>query len=246
VIEIHRRRVEGASDSEDAYDALYSDAFMDPAAGHFPSRYIWLVGLLRSRPGLRLLDVSCGNGYLLRAAGRRGLEATGVDISPAALEHARRQAPHARLVCADAERLPFGDTSFDRVTNIGSLEHYARPQCGVAEMARVLKPDGLALVLLPNAYGLFGNIQHVWRHGEVFIDDQPLQRYATRASWARLLEENGFSVVATLRYERELPRTWGDLWWYLRRPLSLIRALASPLIPLNLSNCFVFICRRST
>lgn len=245
MIEIHRRRVHGASDSEDAYDALYSDAFMDPAAGHLPSRYMWLVGLLRSQPGQSLLDVSCGNGYLLRAAVRRGLAATGIDISPTALIHARRQAPQARLMCADAESLPFADACFDRVTNIGSLEHYARPERSVAEMARVLMPDGLALVLLPNAYGLFGNIQHVWRHGEVFIDEQPLQRYATRATWTRLLEENGLQVVATRRYERELPRTWSDLWRYLRRPLSLVRALTGPLIPLNLSNCFVFTCRRS-
>ena len=245
MIEIHRRSVGGASDSEDAYDSLYSEAFMVPAAGHLPSRYLWLTGLLHSQPGQRLLDVSCGNGYLLQAAARRGLEITGVDISSKALDHARRRAPHARVVCADAERLPFADASFDRVTNIGSLEHYAHPERGVAEMARILKPDGLALVLLPNAYGLLGNISHVWRHGDVFVDDQPLQRYATRAAWTRLLEGNGLTVVSTRRYERELPRTWSDLWRYLRRPLSLMRALASPLVPLNLSNCFVFACRRA-
>ena len=54
MIEIHRRPIAGASDSEDAYDALYSDAFMGPATGQIPSRYLWLVSLLHARPGQRV------------------------------------------------------------------------------------------------------------------------------------------------------------------------------------------------
>ena len=111
-------------------------------------------------------------------------------------------------------------------------------------MARVLKPDGLALILVPNAYGLFGNILHVWRHGDVFVDVQPLQRYATRGWWTRLLEENGFSVVRVHRYERELPRTWADFRWHLTHPGKLLRALLGPLVPLNFTDSFVFLCAR--
>lgn len=244
MIEIHRRTMAAARDSEGAYDELYGDTFMGPSTGQIPSRYIWLVGLLRPHPGQRLLDVSCGNGFLLQAAAARGLRALGVDISSVALRQAGRRAPSAQGICSDAEALPFADGSFDLVTNIGSLEHYLHPTRSVAEMARVLKGDGLALVLVPNAYGLLGNILHVWRRGEVFVDEQPLQRYATRETWTRLLEGNGLAVTRVVRYERELPRTWGDFRWYLRRPLALLRALASPLMPLNLTNNFCFLCRR--
>jgi len=244
MIEIHRDAIAALRDSQDAYDALYARHFTGVWTGQTPSRYLWLLSLLKARTGQTLLDVSCGNGYMLQAAGEHGLLAFGLEISEVELAEARERAPDAALVCADAERLPFAQEAFDLVTNIGSLEHYLHPTLSVAEMARVLKPDGLALVLLPNAYGLVGNIQHVWRHGDVFVDAQPLQRYATRRAWARLLEENGLRVARVVGYDRELPRTWQDLFWLLRRPLKLLRALLSPLIPVNLADCFVFLCRK--
>jgi len=244
MIEIHRDTIRASRDSQQAYDALYAHHFTGVWTGQTHSRYLWLLSLLKARAGQTLLDVSCGNGYLLKAASEHGLRAFGLELSAVGLAETGERAPGAQLVCADAERLPFSGECFDWVTNIGSLEHYLHPALSVAEMARVLKPGGLALVLLPNAYGVVGNIQHVWRHGDVFVDAQPLQRYATRRAWERLLEENGLGVQRVVGYDRELPRTWQDLFWLLRRPLKLLRALLSPLIPLNLADCFVFLCRK--
>jgi hypothetical protein len=112
-------------------------------------------------------------------------------------------------------------------------------------MARVLCPGGLAVVLLPNAFGLFGNILHVLHHGEIFDDGQPLQRYATRASWERLLRDNGFVVRDVFGYERELPRTMPDLVAFLRHPQRLGRMLFGHMVPVNLSNMLIFVCTRA-
>ncbi len=243
MIEIQRDRLRDLRGSQGAYDRLYTHGHSDWLVKQMASRYIWLVSLLPARRGQRLLDVSCGSGALLQAAMQRGLVAYGVDISTVALQQVRTQLPDAEPVCSDAESLPFADRTFDYVTNIGSIEHYLHPERGVAEMARVLKPDGMALILLPNAYGLLGNVLHVMRHGDVFVDDQPLQRYATRAWWTRLLEDNGLVVFKTVRYERELPRTRADWAWHLRHPIKLVHALIGPLIPLNLADMFVFLCR---
>lgn len=244
MIEINLDQIANARASQRAYDHLYSQSFSGVWTGQMHSRYIWLVHLLRSQPGQRLLDVSCGNGYLLRAAARKRLETWGLELSPVGLEQAATMVPGAALVCGDAEVLPFAPRTFDYVTNIGSVEHYIDPAASIAEMARVLKPRGTALVLVPNAYGLFGNILHVWRRGDVFVDVQPLQRYATRGWWTSLLEENGLAVQRTLRYERELPRTWADLRWHLTHPGKLLRALLGPLVPLNLTDSFIFLCTR--
>lgn len=242
MIEIHRDQLLDVTDSEQAYDQLYTDAFSGRQTGQVVSRYLWLVSLLQARPGQSLLDVSCGNGYLLKAAAENQLGVHGLDISEVAISQAHHLAPGVPAVCGDAENIPFPDARFDYVTNIGSLEHYLHPESSVAEMARVLKPTGIALILVPNAYSLFGNIPYVWRHGDVFMDDQPLQRYATRGCWTQLLEENGLRVFKTLRYERELPRTWSDLKWQVRHPTKLLRALLSPFVPLNLTDSFVFLC----
>ena len=101
------------------------------------------------------------------------------------------------------------------------------------------------MILLPNTFGLLGNVLHVWRTGDVYDDGQPLQRYGTNAQWRKLLELNGLQIVKTIRYEREGPRTWGDLVWYLRRPHRLGRVLLAPLIPKNLSSFLVYLCRKA-
>lgn len=243
MIEIFRDPVQTPQDSQAVYDALYARHFTGVRTGQVPSRYLWLLSLLKAHRGARLLDVSSGNGYLLKAAVEHGLWTVGLELSPIGIRESRERAPQAPVICGDAEHLPFANRSFDLVTNIGSLEHYLHPESSVAEMARVLKPGGLALILVPNAYGLVGNIQHVWRHGDVFIDDQPVQRYATRGAWARLLEENGLKVERVIGYEREIPRTWPDFKWLAMRPLKLLRALLAPLMPVNLADSLIFFCR---
>lgn len=243
MIEIFRDPVKTPQESQAAYDALYARHFTGVRTGQVPSRYLWLISLLKARRGQRLLDVSSGNGYLLKAASERGLWAVGLELSPVGIQESRERAPQAPVICGDAECLPFANGVFDFVTNIGSLEHYLHPEASVAEMARVLKADGLALILVPNAYGLVGNVKHVWRHGDVFMDEQPVQRYATRGAWARLLEANGLTVERVIGYERELPRTWRDFKWLAVHPFKFLRALLAPLMPVNLADSLIFFCR---
>lgn len=235
MLELRRDRAIAA---RDAYDGLH-------AAGrlrHLASFYLWVLALLRPRDGARLLDVSCGDGHLVALARRRGLDAVGADFALAAVTAARRRG--ARAVVGDGERLPFPDRSFDYVTHLGSLEHYERPARGAAEVWRVLRPGGEAAVLLPNAFGLLWNVYWVWRTGAAHDDGQPIQRYADRDTWQRVLSAAGLEVQRVVKYERPLPRTWSDLWWYVGRPRKLAAALTAQLVPTNLASCLVFVCRR--
>lgn len=226
-------------DEQHAYDTLY----FERGIRQRDSFYLWFLEQVPHRGGGRLLDVSCGEGVFLGVARRAGLEAVGVDFSLVAVRKARLVSSQAAL--ANAQRLPFADNSFDYVTNIGSLEHYFDPVEGAREMARVLRRDGVAIILLPNAFGIFGNIWHVLRYGEIFDDGQPLQRYATRASWERLLRANGLVPNRVIPYEREAPRTARDLLWLLRRPWKIGRLLVAPFVPVNLSNILVFVCHKA-
>lgn len=242
-IEIRHTVTEDAE--QRAYDEIYSDRGLQQRA----SLYLWFLDqvLRHAPPPARLLDVSCGEGDFLRFARHAGYVAAGLDFSLAALQTLDRRGGSAiPAVAANAQGLPFADASFDVVTNLGSLEHYFDPAQGVREMARVLRPGGTAVVLLPNAYGLFGNILHVLRHGEVFDDGQPLQRYATRGSWQRLLADHGLATRRVLVLERAAPRTAADLAWMLRRPHTFVRVLLGGLVPVNLGDLLVFICDRHT
>ncbi len=228
-----------------AYETIYRG----PGIRLLDSFYLWLLDVLDPQPGRRLLDISCGEGVLVHQARARGLDAYGLDLAEAAVERAHRQGETARgkggFVVAAGEHLPHPDASFDYVTNIGSLEHFADVAAGVREMARVLRPDGTALVLVPNLFSLLNNIYEAWRKGHAVDDGQPLQRYAARRDWEQMLSANGLAVMQTLKYEREWPRSRADLGAYLRRPKALVRLMLTPFVPLNLASCFVFRCRRA-
>ena len=240
MIEIRHEGVERLADSAGAYDRIYRER----PIRHLDSFYLAMLKELDVHPGHRLLDVSCGVGVLLRLAADRGARVCGVDLSAEAIRAASQLVPAAGLVVGNAESLPWEPETFDRVANVGSIEHYLHPDRGIAEMARVLRPDGRALVMVPNVFG-WQHVLYVWRNGQVFDDEQPIQRYADRAQWERLLADNGLRVERVTRYEREWPVTVADWGWYLRRPAKVIRMLTTWLVPLDASNSFVFICRRA-
>jgi ubiquinone/menaquinone biosynthesis C-methylase UbiE len=240
LVELRPQNVESLEQSLRAYDSLH-------AAGALVQRdsfYLWLLSVLDPQPGETLLDVSCGQGALVRFAQRAGLTASGLDMSPSAVAIARRSAPFATFTVGNAEQLPYPDGSFACVTNIGSVEHYYAPARAVREMARVLKSDGRALILVPNTFGLLGNILYVWQTGDVFDDGQPLQRYGTNGQWRRLLEANGLRITQTIKYERAWPRTWKDAAWYALRPYRLVRPLLSLVLPVHLSSFLVYLCSK--
>jgi SAM-dependent methyltransferase len=231
-------------DTEDTR-AAYNQLYQDTGILLRNSFYLWLLDLLNPEPGQLLLDVSCGQGRLVKFAQEKGLLAMGMDFAEEAVYKGLVDAPQSGWAVADGERLPLREACVDYVTHIGSLEHYQNPEAGMSEIARVLKSSGTACVLLPNSYGLFGNIKHVWQTGHVFDDGQPLQRYNTRGGWHDMLAANGLKAFRTYKYEREWPRTLADIGWYLTKPAKVARLFVSWLVPTNLANCLVYLCRRS-
>jgi ubiquinone/menaquinone biosynthesis C-methylase UbiE len=89
----------------------------------------------------RVLDVGCGLGELgERFAKELGADVCAVDISPRMVELARSRGVDAQI--GDAERLPFGDASFDCVFAGWVLYHVPNLSQAIAECARVLTKDG--------------------------------------------------------------------------------------------------------
>ena len=100
-------------------------------------------------PRDRLLDVGCGTGAAVRAAAEVAERAVGVDLSPKMLAEARERAkglPNTEFVEGDSENLPFGEGEFTAVICTTSLHHYPDPHKAAREMARVLTPDGRAVI----------------------------------------------------------------------------------------------------
>lgn len=121
-----------------------------------PYAYSNLVhGYTMSR-GKRVLDVGCGNGYVLSRYARCGANVVGVDLTDTAVRLSRRRFALAHLAGdfhqIDGVHLPFPDDHFDIVCSMGVLHHIADPRPTVAEMHRVLRPGGHVIVMLYYRY----------------------------------------------------------------------------------------------
>jgi SAM-dependent methyltransferase len=96
--------------------------------------------------GTRVLDVACGSGNATLAAARRFAQTTGVDYVPSLLAHARERARAERqgidLVEGDAEKLPFGDATFDAVLSVFGVMFAAHQPRAAGELVRVCRPGG--------------------------------------------------------------------------------------------------------
>jgi ubiquinone/menaquinone biosynthesis C-methylase UbiE len=102
------------------------------------------VAPLVSGKDVRLLDVGCGTGATLEAAGRRGWRATGVDISEKIVLRCREAGCDSHV--AEDHDLPFDDGTFDAVTAWSVIEHVADVRASLAEWRRVLRPGGLLAI----------------------------------------------------------------------------------------------------
>ena len=98
-----------------------------------------------ARQADQALDVGCGAGLSTAALAPLARRVIGLEPIPAMLAHRRTVAPQAGFVIGRAERLPFAAGSFDLVTAAGSL-NYADFPSALAEIARVLTPDGTFLL----------------------------------------------------------------------------------------------------
>ena len=114
-----------------------------------------VIGMSRESVGAagsgRILDVACGPGAVAAALAGRAREVVGLDATPAMLEQARMHCEKAglsnvRFEHGKAEELPFDADAFDAVVTRLALHHCVDPGLVLAEMFRVLRPGGRAVI----------------------------------------------------------------------------------------------------
>ncbi|HXJ93868.1 MAG TPA: methyltransferase domain-containing protein [Terriglobia bacterium] len=124
-----------------------AEAFCRYATRDTPEMLAQRVEFAGLMPGDLVLDVACGPGAFTLAAAQRVRFARGADLTAAMLRQARafqqeRGVKNAFFDCAEAERLPYADGTFDFVTCQFAFHHMPRPQATLREMVRVAKPGG--------------------------------------------------------------------------------------------------------
>lgn len=173
-------RLPAREEAED-YDAYYDEGNLDvPPLVH--ARLGDLVeSLAAHRRTNRWLDVGCGAGALLRAAQAHGWAASGTEVASRPVERLAAAGFDARL--GELEAVGFEEDAFDVVTLIEVVEHVPDPGRLLDEVARVLRPGGVAYLTTPNGAGLSRRL--LGARWSVVSPPEHLQLFSVRG--ARLL-----------------------------------------------------------
>jgi len=157
-----------------------------------------------------LLDVGCSAGYVLEAGKRLGLSSYGMDVSSFAVNLVRERGFTAKV--GRLEDMPFEDMSFDIVTAKHTVEHADEPLKAMKECHRVLRPNGVLLIVVPDA--AYWKTYAAPRSGRYFVPSQlgwQHHVYYTSTALRFALEKSGFEVAAS---SKAVP-VGGGLWRHL-------------------------------
>ena len=145
--------------------------------------------------GVDVLDVGCGSGTLLGLLKHRGFRVTGLDFSAEAAAIAKAE-NGVDVAVGTLEEAHFPAESFDVVTLFHVMEHVTTPRQVLAEVSRVLKPNGVAILQVPNIeswqFKIFGARWYGLDIPRHVID-------YSRNSMLKLLADSGF-VVNRIRH----------------------------------------------
>jgi SAM-dependent methyltransferase len=130
--------MEAAGWRKEAVIAGYVEGF-GPVTDQAAAR---IFDALAPGPGMRVLDLCCGDGRLLSRLAKSGAAATGLDFSPEMCRLAARAAPGARVLEGRAEAIPLENASLDSVVCTFGFGHIPDPDAALAEVRRVLVPGG--------------------------------------------------------------------------------------------------------
>lgn len=164
----------------------------------------------RLAPRARVLELGCGAGSFTLALVRRlpEIELHAVDISPVALEAAKRRAadhPRVQFHTADILNLPpIG--SFDAVVGNGIL-HHVPVERALLSVTQCLRPGGKALFFEPNLLNPHVALEKLFRPIGALMGNTPDEQAFSRYQIVRVLAESGFRAVAAEPIEFVHPKT---------------------------------------
>lgn len=140
----------------------------------------------------KLLDIGCGVGDFLHTAEAQGWQCTGVEPSEEAKAIARQRTQAKLLSSEDQEQLP--DASFDVITLWHVLEHVDDLRWQVAQLQRLIKPNGRIVIAVPNYKSYDG--QFYKEHWAAYDVPRHLSHF-NRTTLAKILKTNDLKLVKT-------------------------------------------------
>lgn len=202
-----------AAEIGSTYDDIYSNrSGVWEDQGRTPEFIAYFSALIASFGASRLLEIGCGEGFLLSQMPAK--KKVAIDLSTQALTLARSRVA-AEFGVALAERLPFRAEAFDLIVSVGVMEHFLNDREATREILRVLAPGGHYVALIHVNTTVPDRIRQKVREYVFPVPrpaallkylsskvikpiSQPIQRLYTAPSGHACLAEVGFNILDTI------------------------------------------------
>ncbi len=189
-------------------ERLTTEAFTMSSVEHL-HRYAIAADICRGKDAL---DIASGEGYGSNLLAKTARSVVGVDISSEAIEHANAKYARANLTFRQgaADAIPLDDSSIDVVVSFETLEHHDKHEDMLAEIKRILRPNGHMIISTPDRlfYSDLTGYSNVYHVKELYLDEfrALIQRFFANY---RLLFQ-GMSYGTFVVSERD----WGPFSYY--------------------------------
>ena len=186
------------------------------------------IGALGDVAGKDVVELGCGTAYFGAWLARRGARVTGVDVTAAQLETARRMQAefdlHFPLVEASAEDVPLPDESFDLVVSEYGASIWCDPELWIGEAARLLRPGGRLVFLCNSTLSILcapdeGKVEERLLRPQSDLgrfewpgEDEGVNYHLAHGEMIRILRDKGFVVEAL--HEQLAPESVTDHEYY--------------------------------
>lgn len=192
-------------------DFGFADARASHMHEHFMPHLLAFAGPLR--PGMRILDVGCGNGVTCAEFLKHGCKVVGVDLSEQGIEWARKTMPEGRfevMVAGKDVLNRLGEAPFDIVISTEVVEHLYAPRDWAAGCYAALKPGGRFICTTPyHGYlkNLVLSVLGKWEsHADPLWDGGHIKLWSRR-TLSQLLAGAGFESIQ-FKGAGRLPFLW--------------------------------------
>jgi dTDP-4-dehydrorhamnose reductase len=127
---------------------------------------------------VKVLDFGCGSGIFVQELAEARYHSYGIDISEEAIKFGRLQG-RKNLEVLDSHKVNYPDNTFDAIVTLDVLEHLEDEEWALKEMERILKPDGVLVVMVPAYKFLWGVQDEVAHHYRRYTRSHLLKKIQT-------------------------------------------------------------------
>lgn len=151
----------------------------------------------RYKEGGSLLDIGCAVGFFLKVCQDEGFEVMGVELSPFAAHYAK-ESLGLRVLVGQLLDLSLPSESFDVITMWDVIEHLPDPLTELREIERLLRPEGILVIMTPNIASLVAKI--AGKRWLLYMKPQEHLYYFSPTTLKAMLRKAGFEVVKVFTF----------------------------------------------